>query len=364
MNSNLDQMYMTRVFALAEKGKVSISPNPVVGAILVKGGKVIGEGYHKKAGCAHAEIIALKNCKQSAKGAKLYINLEPCFHYGKTPPCVDVVIKSGIKEVIIATKDPNPLTFGKSIAKLRKNNIKVKVGTLQNEAAELNRHFFKFIKRGWPYIYLKAAITMDGKIAIRTSDSEWISCEKSRKWVHKKRKEVDAVLIGVDTAVKDNPRLTSRLKIASYPKRIVLDTNFKISPKQNIFKQPGETIIVTGNKSKSKANKFKNKNIKLVYCQNKTGQINLKDALRKLGKLGIASILVEGGGKIFTSFINEKLVDHFYFFLTPKIIGDSKAVSFISGRKINSIEQAIKLNFINLTTIDEDILIEAKYYDR
>ena len=361
MNLSLDKEYMTRALYLAKKGIGKTSPNPLVGAVIVKNKEIIGEGFHKKAGEDHAEIIALKDCKESTKNSTLYVTLEPCSHYGKTPPCVDAIIKSGIKEVFIAVKDPNPLVNGKSISKLKKHGIKVNIGILEKEATELNKYFFKFIKTGLPYVHLKAAITLDGKIATRSYDSRWISCEESRRWVHKKRTQVDAVLIGVNTAIKDNPRLNSRLEKITYPKRVILDTDFQISSNLNMFSEKGETIIITTNIKNNKLEEFKNKNIKIIVCKNKENQIDLKDALRKLGEIGITSILVEGGGSIFSSFISKSLVDRFYFFIAPKIIGDNNAISVMDGQNINLINESIKLKYIKSIFVGEDILIEGEY---
>jgi len=358
MNLSLDKEYMKHALYLARKGIGKTSPNPIVGAVIVKNGKIIGQGFHKKAGEDHAEIIAIKNCKESPKDSKLYLTLEPCFHYGRTPPCVDAIIKAGIKEVIIAAKDSNPLVNGKSIKKLKKHGIKVKVGLLERESVEQNKHFFKFIRTKLPYVYLKAAITLDGKIATHSYDSKWISCEKSRKWVHEKRKQVDAVLIGVNTAIKDNPRLNSRLGKITYPKRIILDTNLDVPSNLDMFNEKGQTIILTSNVN---IDKFKKKNVKVILCKKKKNHIDLEDALKKLAKIGITSILVEGGGKVFSSFISQNLVDRFYFFIAPKLVGDNSAIPIVSGLKTNSINDSIKLRYINSMNIGSDILMVGEY---
>jgi len=331
-----DEQYMQRALELARKGLGHTSPNPMVGAVIVKDNKIIAEGYHQQAGKDHAEIVALKKCSSSSsKKATLYINLEPCCHHGKTPPCVDSIIASGISKVMIATKDPNPLVSGRGIAALKKAGISVKVGVLQQEAEELNKIFFKYIATGKPYIYLKAALTLDGKIATRTAESKWISGEDARALVHQKRKEVDAILVGKHTLLHDDPHLTARVgRSTSFPKRIILGTEKDVPKNLHIFHQKGENIFRSGK--------------------------DLTKILDDLGKQEITSILVEGGSSVFSQFIKQGLVDEYLFFIAPKLLGDEQAIPFFQGQNTTSLKEATKLRFISTEMAGKDVLITAR----
>jgi len=345
------QDFMRVALDLAAKGKNQASPRPMVGAVLVKNNRILGTGYYSEKGIHHAEIVAL-NKVRSSKDATLYVTLEPCFHRGRTPPCVDALIKAKLKNVIIAVKDPNPKVHGKSIAKLRNAGIHVQIGVRQKEAEVLNEEFFTAMKQGRPHISLKAAITLDGKIATRIGKSAWVSSSKSREWVHKKRREVDAILIGKNTLLKDNPRLTARFGKMAYPTRIILVTG-PVPPNLKVFTQSGETILLIDRVRKGiKATQ--------IVCKVRKGRIDLKDALKHLISRGIISILVEGGGDVFSQFIKEKLVDRYYFFIAPKLLGDEKAVSFVHGRQISSLAKAIPLSFVSVKTIGDDVLVEAR----
>ncbi len=355
MTSDIE--YMRRALKLAEKGKGTTSPNPMVGCVIVKDGKIIGEGYHKKAGEDHAEIAALKNCKESCQGATMYVTLEPCNTYGRTLPCVDRLLKERLKEVVIAVKDPNPGTCGKSIEKLKKAGVTVKVGILEEDAAELNRHFFKWITKGLPYVYLKAAITLDGKIATRKYDSKWISSEAARRWVHHKRREVDAILVGATTVIKDNPQLTSRLADTKYPIRIIVDTHGRLTGTLNVFSGEGKIIILTANRMHQVPK------AKMIVCDTSSGLIDLKDALKRLAGENITSIMVEGGGKVFSNFIRERLVDEFIFFIAPKLLGDKEALSVFEDGTKETIKEAKQLKFTDIQKIGDDILAHAVWKD-
>lgn len=322
-----DEFYMKRCIELAKKGSGYVSPNPMVGCVIVKNGKIISEGYHRKFGQFHAERIAINSAHSKGiklKGSTLYVNLEPCTHYGKTPPCVNIIIEHKINRVVIGAIDPNPIISGKGIAILKKNNLDVTTGVLENECKELNRFFLKYIKTGLPYVTLKAAQTLDGKIADINNKSKWISSIASRKLVHKWRSEYDAVLIGRRTLECDNPSLTARLVKGRNPFRIVIDKDLKSDTNFNLFsdKFTDKTIIITSEEPDIHLKKLLDKRwIKVIKAKTKDGKIVLRDALRKLAKIGIASIMVEGGAYTFSEFINQRAADQLAIFTAPILMG-------------------------------------------
>ncbi len=356
-----DEFYLARCIQLALKGKGYVSPNPMVGCVVVKDNKIIGEGYHAKFGEEHAEVIAIKNATESVEGATLYVNLEPCVHYGKTPPCVDLIIESKIKKVVIGTIDPNPLVNGKGIEKLKKAGIEVKVGVLEEESKRLNEAFFKYITQKIPFVALKIAQTIDGKIADVEGNSKWITCEQSLHFVHQLRSEYDAVLIGSRTAKFDNPNLTVRLVEGRNPYRVILDSALSLPLELNVFsdKFTDRTIVFTSLSSfkakKEKIEKLNSLGIEILPVKSKRRKLDLKDVLEKLAEKGIASVLVEGGGKIFTEFIKRKLADKVFVFIAPKILG--KGIQSISDIGIKSIRDIITLKEVSVQSFGDDVLI-------
>ena len=308
---NMDESYIREAIRLAKKGLGRTSPNPAVGAVIVKNGRVVGKGWHKKAGLPHAEIEALSAAKRLAKGATLYTNLEPCSHYGKTPPCTEAIIKAGIHRVVCSILDPNPKVCGAET--LRKEGIVVDVGLLKKEATELNESYLKYILTKRPYILLKVATSLDGRI---TSPKErWISCEKSRRLVHKMRAQTDAVLVGKGTIIKDDPELTVRLAKGRNPICIILSTKGDIPINSKIFAKEARVIIAT-------TKGIHLNKAEVLVVKEKDGLIDLNDLMDKLGEMGITSILVEGGRKVITSFLKEGLVDRACFFISTKVIGE------------------------------------------
>lgn len=321
---------MQRCIELARKGAGHVSPNPLVGCVIVKNDYVIAEGYHKMFGSNHAEINAINNALNKGldlTGSTLYVNLEPCSHYGKTPPCADKIIENKIKKVVIGIKDPNPLVAGKGIRKLKQNGVEVITGIFEKECIELNKFFLKNIKTSLPYVTLKAAQTLDGKIADEHGKSKWISSKVSRKLVHKLRSEYDAILIGKNTVEIDNPELTVRMVKGRNPYRIVIDKDLKLDVKKKIFsdKYSDRTIVLTSGDALLKDSKKKRileyNNVILIPVKKMNNKLNLRDALSKLNDIGISSILVEGGAYTFSEFINQKLVDEMLIFIAPKIFG-------------------------------------------
>ena len=358
-----DERYMKAALTLALKGRGGVSPNPMVGAVVVRDGQIVGKGYHKKAGLPHAEISALEVSGEAAKGAILYVNLEPCNHRGKTPPCTDKIIEAGIGEVVIAIKDPNPLNSGEGARRLKSAGIKVKTGILESEARQLNEVFIKFIKTGEPFVIAKMAMSLDGKIATRTGESRWITGIKARKYVQKLRSEVDAVLVGINTVIKDDPELKVKNgKNKEKPIRIVLDSQARIPLEARVLSGKPKTIIVTTKYATiSKVKELKEAGAEVLIAGERGGRIDLKELMKKLGKLEITSFLLEGGGEVLSSALSARIVDKALFFIAPKIIGGRDAPTTVGGEGIESISEAVLLKKIKVRRFGEDVLIEGYF---
>jgi diaminohydroxyphosphoribosylaminopyrimidine deaminase/5-amino-6-(5-phosphoribosylamino)uracil reductase len=356
-----DEKWMKRALRLAEAGRGRTSPNPLVGAVLVKRGKTVGEGYHARIGEAHAEIIALRQAGERARGAVLYINLEPCTHYGRTPPCVPQVIKAGVKRAVIGMEDPNPVVNGKGIEALRKFGLDVKVGVLEKECRRLNEAFCKYILKKEPFVVLKVAATLDGKIATRNGDSKWISGEASRRFVHKVRDQVDGVLVGIGTILRDDPLLTARSKEGREPYRIVLDSRLEIPEEAKVFEHsPSEVILVTtGSAPQDKIERLQRRGVRVLIIDSRGGRVNLRSCLRKLGEIGVMNLLVEGGSRVNGSFLDEGLIDKLFLFLSPKLMGDPQALGVFGGVGISSLEEAVAIKEISIKRIGDDIFVEG-----
>lgn len=348
-----DVYFMERVLKLAKRGEGAVSPNPMVGAVLVRKGKIIVKAWHKIFGGPHAEKLVLSRAQG---GDTLYVNLEPCvfFDWKKTPGCVPEIIKSGVSRVVIAMKDPNPKVFGRGIRQLRAAGIHVDAGLLQQEAEKLNEKFVKWMRTGIPFVGMKVAMSLDGKIATKTGDSKWITSEASRAWVKKLRDTYDAILVGSHTVLRDNPVLAGAKR---EPKRIILDSKLRISPRAKILRDNNVILVTTNRVPKSKINFFKKRGIFLKIFPKK---IQLNPLLRFLGKQRISSVLVEGGSEVFGSFIDEKLVDCLYWFIAPKIIGGRKAIPALGGEGISSMRDALKFKNWKIQKIGADILIYAR----
>jgi len=347
---------------LAKKGLGKVSPNPMVGAVIVKNGEIISKGYHRFFGGDHAEIDAIKRATKDVKRSALYVNLEPCFHFGKTPPCVKAVVKTGIKKVVIGDIDPNPRVKGKGINYLKENGVDVTYGILVDECRKLNEVYYKYMITKMPYIGLKIAQTVDGKISEKKDKSTNITSKESRRIVHKIRSLYDAVLVGKNTAVIDNPALTVRLCKGRSPKRIILDENLKIDTRLNLLNRPlsENTLIFTTSEFDHKIKeKLLLKGVEIILAKkDKNGLIDLKYMLRKSAKIDISSIIVEGGSRIFTSFINEGLVDKIYLFIAPKLFikGVNTFCNSIPGSELI---KNINLKFEKIKRINSDLMIEA-----
>ncbi len=353
-----DEQFMTRCFELALKGAGQVSPNPLVGCVIVKNGKIVAEGYHKKYGEYHAERNAINSAVKKGinlKGAELYVNLEPCAHFGKTPPCSDLIIEHKFSKVVIGVKDPYHEVAGKGISRMKKAGIKVITGVLDEEAEELNKFFFKFVSTGLPYITIKAAQTIDGKIADDKYRSKWISSTESRRTVHKLRSVYDAVLVGANTVKYDNPKLNVRDVKGRNPYRIIIDKDLTLKHGYNVYKYAdGKTIIITSlNADISKIKLLQKKNIIVLPCKIRNSKIDLADALKKLAAHNITSIMIEGGAFVYNEFVKARLVDEMLIFIAPDIMG--------SGIMAFSDKKGFKdFSSVNYYTSGRDILVNLR----
>lgn len=353
--------YMEKALELAKKGIGHVNPNPLVGAVVVKNDKVTGTGYHGFYGGAHAEVYALNMAGADAKGGDIYVTLEPCSHYGKTPPCVKKIINSGIKRCFIGSIDPNPLVSGKGIEILRAHNIEVHTGILKKECDNLNKVFFKYINKKLPYLFLKCAITLDGKIAAGSGDSKWISNESAREKVQYYRSKYMGIMVGINTVLSDNPRLTARIENGRDPFRIIVDPHLRIEENYNLIQnnEDRKTIIVTSseNEKTEKQKKLEEAyNIKFIYLSGYSFLIS--DILKKISDLEIDSVLLEGGEKLISQAFKENIIDSGEIFIGNKILGDSTGKSFISGFSHDKISESIILNNIKYNLYGDNIGVE------
>ncbi|MEW9096576.1 MAG: bifunctional diaminohydroxyphosphoribosylaminopyrimidine deaminase/5-amino-6-(5-phosphoribosylamino)uracil reductase RibD [Clostridiaceae bacterium] len=358
----MKEKYMKRALELAKLGEGFVNPNPLVGAVIVKNGRIIGEGYHEFFGGAHAEINAFNNAIEDVKGAHMYVTLEPCSHYGKTPPCANSIIEKGISKVIIAMKDPNPVVSGRGIDLLKSNGIEVEVGVLEEEAKKLNEVFIKYITTKLPYCILKTATTLDGKIATVTGDSKWITGEKSREYVHQVRNKISGIMVGIDTVIKDDPSLTTRLKDSKgrNPIRIIVDSKGRIPVEAKLLKEEGKTIIATTeNMPSDKRFELEKLGVEIITTPLKNNKVDLKYLMKELVERRIDSILLEGGGTLNYSALEEGVVDKVMAFIAPKIIGGSSSKTPVEGDGIELMKDSIKLKNVSFEKFDEDFLIEG-----
>ena len=372
-----DIEYMQRAIALAKKGAGFVNPNPMVGCVVVKDNEIIAEGYHEYYGGLHAERNALTHTTADCKGATLYVTLEPCCHHGKTPPCTDIIIEKGIKKVVVGLLDPNPLVSGNGISILQNAGIEVVTGVEADKIKELNKVFLKYIKTKRPYVILKTAMTLDGKIASYTGDSKWITNDKSRQLVHKLRSEMMGIVAGIGTVKADNPMLNCRLEgqqttdnrqqSVRQPIRIIVDTKASISLDSNIVKTANEyrTILAVGqqstvNSQQSKINELESFNVEILQCEEKDGRVDINDLMIKLGEKGIDSLLLEGGSCLNAAFLEAGCVDEVYAFIAPKIIGGEHSKSPIGGKGIELMKDAITFDKVEIEQIENDILIKCR----
>lgn len=358
----MNERFMKRALYLAEKGSGYVNPNPKVGAVIVKNGKIIGEGFHERFGQNHAEINALNSAGENARGAEIYVTLEPCSHFGKTPPCARTLVKAGLKKVIIAMKDPNPIVSGRGIEILRQNGIEVVLNVMKAEAEKLNEVFIKYITTKRPFVLMKSAVSLDGKIATTLGESKWISGEISRQYVHKLRNNFMAIMVGIGTVISDDPLLTTRIenKKSKSPTAIIVDSKLKIPLNSRIFTTLNERKIIiatTEYADEAKMAELKKMGVLVLKTPSKGGHVNLDCLMNEIGKMGIDSILLEGGSKLNFSCIRENVVDKVMYFVAPKLIGGEKAKTSIEGDGIKSLSNAVELIDMSSEKIGEDILL-------
>jgi diaminohydroxyphosphoribosylaminopyrimidine deaminase / 5-amino-6-(5-phosphoribosylamino)uracil reductase len=359
-----EEEYMDMALSLAKRGLGATSPNPMVGAVLVRGRQIIGKGYHKKAGLPHAEVMAIESAKEATAGATMFVNLEPCSHWGKTPPCVQTIIKAGIRKVVVAMTDPNPRVNGKGVEALRKAGIEVKVGLREAEARRLNEAFVTYMEKGRPFFIAKAAISLDGKIATRTLDSKWISNEESREHASRLRSVMDGIIVGINTVVSDNPFLIPKLpRPKKYPVRLILDSRLRIPLTSEIVKtaEKYKTWIFAGEKApEDKEMKLKGFGIEVLrVADGENGRLSLTHVSEELHKREIVSVLVEGGGEIHSAFLTAGLVDKVILFFAPIIIGGKGALNFVGGKGIDFLKNAHRINITTVKRFREDIYVEG-----
>ena len=350
---------------LAARAAGRTSPNPMVGAVLVSGKKIIATGYHRFAGGDHAEIAALKKAGVKAKGATLYINLEPCSHYGRTPPCTSALIRAGVQEVVAGMRDPNPLVAGRGFRQLRRAGIRVRSGLLEEECRILNEAFVKYITRRLPFVTLKLAATLDGKIASATGDARWISGPRSRNWVHQLRNQVDAVLVGTETVLADDPQLTCRIAGGRNPARVVLDGRLRIPLSARLLRHPdaNRTIVVTSDCASSrKIRALEAMGVQVWQFSLRRGEIHWASLLRRLAAAGIVSLLVEGGATVAASALKARAVDKILFFYAPKLLGGDGRV-MIDSLNIYRVSQARFVQRLNARWFGSDLMVSGYLRD-
>lgn len=363
----MDAKYMERALKLAERGTGKTGPNPLVGAVIMKNGRVIGEGWHEAYGQAHAEVNAVRNAEAAApggelKGATVYVNLEPCCHFGKTPPCTELLIEKGIRRVVIGTTDPNPKVAGKGIQRLREAGIEVQVGVLERESRKLNEVFFHYMEKQRPFVVLKGAMSLDGKIAAPSGESRWITEEAARRDVQELRNRYSSIMVGVGTVIMDDPELTCRMEGGRNPMRIILDSSLRTPLESRVLKNQEENstlIACTESALPEKARRMEEMGVKLLYCKSVNRQVDLADLMAKLGNMSIDSVLLEGGATVNESAITRGFVDKLVLYVAPKIIGGDKSKTFVGGRGIDKLDQAYLLRIESMERIGEDMKIIA-----
>ncbi len=360
---SFDRKYMERAIELAKKGIGAVNPNPLVGAVIVKDGRVIGEGYHRKYGDLHAERDAFEHLTEDAEGAEMYVTLEPCCHTGKQPPCVDAIIEHKIKRVYVGSDDPNPLVSGKGYARLREKGIEVVTHFMKDECDKLNQVFFYYITTGLPYVVMKYAMTADGKIATSEGKSKWISCEESRKLTHSWRNEFTAIMCGIGTVLADNPLLNCRIEGGRNPIRIICDSHLSIPLDSEIVATSGKyrTIVATLESSKEtakgKMNALLTADIELMFLPEEDGEISINELMKRLGEMNIDSILLEGGGTLNWSILRAGYVNEVRTFIAPKLFGGNTAPGPIRGDGVSEVEDSPKLMIYSFEKVGDDIYV-------
>ena len=370
MNISQDEKYMRQAVRLAEKGAFGAPPNPLVGAVIVKDGRIIGRGWHKKYGEFHAERNALADCSESPEGGTIYVTLEPCCHHGKQPPCTDAIIESGIRKVVIGSDDPNPMVAGRSAKILQEAGIETVRGVLKKECDALNPVFFRHISTGLPYVTMKYAMTLDGKIATFTGKSQWISCEESRKHTHRTRSENMGIMVGVETVLADDPLLTSRIKGGVDPVRIVCDSKLRTPLDSRLVKTASEsgenqrlprTVIATTVTEEERIRPYQEKGCLVISIPpNAEGHLDLPLLMIRLGELPLSSILLEGGSTLSWSMLKDQLVQSVHAYIAPKLFGGRDASSPVGGTGVEAPDDAFEIRDPRIQTIGNDLLVTGE----
>jgi diaminohydroxyphosphoribosylaminopyrimidine deaminase/5-amino-6-(5-phosphoribosylamino)uracil reductase len=358
--------FMAYALSLAELARGYTSPNPAVGAVIVRDGIVVGLGHTQRPGLEHAEVMALNQAGEMARGATMYATLEPCCHHGRTPPCTDAIIEAGIFEVHVATLDPNPVVAGKGIQKLEEAGIKAFIGEYEEKACEINEGYFKYITTGIPFVIGKFAMSLDGKIATRTGDSKWITSDEARNYAQSQRHIVDAVMVGANTVIMDDPQLTVRGhsgkggRSKSQPTRVIIDGKGRIPTTSRIFSEPGKTLVAVADSFENREkSKVKREGTEYIVLKSNDGTINLSELLKVLGEKQITSVMVEGGSKLLGNFFDSRLVDKVYAFVAPIIVGGEEARTAVGGVGVARIKDALKLKNVKIEKFSHEFLISG-----
>ncbi len=357
----IDEMYMERALALAAKGRGTTTPNPMVGAVIVKDGRIIGEGYHIRAGEGHAEVNAFRNAVEDVTGATMYVTLEPCSHYGKTPPCADKIVEKKIGRVVVGALDPNPLVAGRGIEKIRNAGIPVVTGILAEKSVALNEVFMKYIVTKRPFVLLKAAMSLDGKIATVGGESQWISCETSREEVHRLRHELTGIMVGIGTVLADDPMLNCRIPGGKQPVRIVVDSHLSIPENSRLAGSAKEFPLIVAaveGSDAAKKERLEAENVQVLEVPaDAGGHVDLNRLMDALGEMKIDSILLEGGGRLAEGALQAGIVDKVQFYIAPMLIGGEAAKTPVEGRGIAALSQAWHISDWKAEMMGDDIKI-------
>ena len=358
--SDFQKKMMRQALALARRGVGKTSPNPAVGCLIVRDGVVVGRGWHKKAGTPHAEVHALNEAGELAAGADVYVTLEPCAHFGRTPPCAKALIEAKVARVYVAMVDPNPLVAGAGIEMLRQAGVEVETGLLEEPARALNRPFIKWIQTKLPFVVLKSALTMDGKTATANGDSRWITSDRSRREVHRLRGVVDAIMVGVGTVLTDDPQLTCRVPGGKDPMRVVVDSTLRIPRHAALLsvKSKAGTLIATCSRDAARLEAVRSRGARILSCRESGGQVDLADLLRRLGEIGVQSILLEGGSHLAGAALRAGLIDRCMIFLAPKLVGGA-GIGLFAGDGVAMMGDAIRLEGMTVRRVGVDLVIEG-----
>lgn len=366
MNDKIDRHYMQRALNLADQARGRTSPNPVVGAVIVKDETIIGEGYHQRAGLPHAEVHALEAAGDQARGSTIYVTMEPCSHQGRTPPCARALVDAGIRRAVVATVDPNPQVSGQGLEILRQAGIEVQVGVMEGEARRQNEFFLKYIVSKLPFVTLKSAMTMDGKIATASGDSRWVSGEKSRRFVHRLRDIHDGILVGIGTVLTDDPLLNTRLEKEDRrnPVRVIVDGGLDLPLDSQIIRtcrQQRTLVFCSREADRARAERLLEAGVEVLEAAGRPEKLSIADILIRLGQMGICSLLVEGGAEVNAAFIEAGLIDKIHVFIAPKIVGGRRAPTPVAGEGRQLMEQAWHLENLEVSQFGEDVLLTAYF---